>query len=166
MAKVNLVKKIEEVAVPICEANSLCLYDIAFEAGGKVLKVFIDREDSKGIQIEDCEKVSRALSEFLDENEEMIPAADYALEVSSPGVERKLSKLWHFEKALESKIEIKLFETLGKLYPETSKKLQRAKTLQGVLVEAGENDFAINIDGDKFRFSYDKLAKANIVFDF
>lgn len=167
MAKGNIAQKIEEIVGPICESHALRLYDVHFVAGGRVLQIFIDHiEEGKAIQIEDCEKVSRSLSEILDEDENIIPGSDYTLEVSSPGVERKLSKLWHFQTAVDKKVEVKLFEALGKLHPEAGKKLQRAKTLQGVLKEAGEDDFALEIDGTNFRIPYEKLAKANIVFEF
>ena len=163
----KVVTKVEEILIPLCEQHGVLLYDLVFEAGGRALKIFIDKKDSeKGVQLEDCKKISRALSEVLDENEDMIPGDDYTLEVSSPGIERKLSKPWHFSGALNSKIEIKLFEAAGKIFPEIDKKYMRAKTLQAKLIEADEESFSIELNGNSFRFPYDKLVKANVVFDF
>lgn len=167
LAKTNLVLKLEEILKPICENMGLKLYDLSFEAGGRNLRVFIDQPDQdKSIQVEDCEKVSRAFSQILDEDENLIPGNDYTLEVSSPGVERRLTQIWHYKNVLDKKVEVKFFEAVGKMAPEVPKKCQRAKTVQGILKDASEEDFSLELDGNSFRFRYDKVVKANVVFEF
>ena len=107
MAK-NIVNAVTEILENILSQDSLYLYDIEFLKEGKnhVLRVFIDRDET-GIFIDDCDKVSRALSDELDKKD-LIDAA-YSLEISSPGVERKLTKPWHFEKVTGKKIELSLY---------------------------------------------------------
>ena len=61
---------------------------------------------------------------------------------------------------------MKFFEAVGKIHPEISKKLQRAKTIQGLVKEADDESFSLEIDGNNFRFAYDKVVKANVVYDF
>ena len=96
MAKQSIVNQLEELAAPFIEEHGLILYDAEAENSSKTLRLFIDKEN--GIQLEDCEKVARKLDEALTEAE--VYGGDFTLEVSSPGVERKLRKKWHFEKVL------------------------------------------------------------------
>ena len=85
--------KTEKLLLPIMEENNFELYDVEFvkEAGNFYLRAFIDKEG--GININDCELVSRRLSDLLDEKD-FIPDA-YILEVSSPGLGRTLKKDKH-----------------------------------------------------------------------
>ena len=105
-------QKTEKLLEPILKANNFELYDVEFvkEAGTFYLRAFIDKEG--GININDCELVSRALSDLLDEKD-FIPDA-YILEVSSPGLGRALKKDKHFEKSIGEEVEVKLFKAIDK----------------------------------------------------
>ncbi|MBQ8634164.1 MAG: ribosome maturation factor RimP [Lachnospiraceae bacterium] len=105
-------RKTEQLLTPILEENNFELYDVEFvkEAGTFYLRAFIDKEG--GININDCELVSRRLSDLLDEKD-FIPDA-YILEVSSPGLGRALKKDKHFEKSIGEEVEIKLFKAIDK----------------------------------------------------
>ena len=105
-------RKTEQLLAPILEENNFELYDVEFvkEAGTFYLRAFIDKEG--GININDCELVSRRLSDLLDEKD-FIPDA-YILEVSSPGLGRALKKDKHFEKSIGEEVEIKLFKAIDK----------------------------------------------------
>lgn len=105
-------RKTEQLLVPILKENNFELYDVEFvkEAGTFYLRAFIDKEG--GININDCELVSRRLSDLLDEKD-FIPDA-YILEVSSPGLGRALKKDKHFEKSIGEEVEIKLFKAIDK----------------------------------------------------
>ena len=105
-------QKTEKLLEPILKENSFELYDVEFvkEAGTFYLRAFIDKEG--GININDCELVSRRLSDLLDEKD-FIPDA-YILEVSSPGLGRALKKDKHFEKSIGEEVEIKLFKAINK----------------------------------------------------
>ena len=80
------------------------------EAGTFYLRAYIDKEG--GININDCEVVSRRLSDLLDQKD-FIPDA-YILEVSSPGLGRTLKKDKHLEKSIGEEVEIKLFKAIDK----------------------------------------------------
>ena len=105
-------RKTEQLLEPIIRENNFELYDVEFvkEAGTFYLRAFIDKEG--GININDCELVSRRLSDLLDEKD-FIPDA-YILEVSSPGLGRALKKDKHFEKSIGEEVEIKLFKAIDK----------------------------------------------------
>ena len=105
-------QKTEKLLEPILKENNFELYDVEFvkEAGTFYLRAFIDKEG--GININDCELVSRRLSDLLDEKD-FIPDA-YILEVSSPGLGRALKKDKHFEKSIGEEVEIKLFKAIDK----------------------------------------------------
>lgn len=105
-------RKTEQLLAPILEENNFELYDVEFvkEAGTFYLRAFIDKEG--GININDCELVSRRLSDLLDEKD-FIPDA-YILEVSSPGLGRQLKKDKHFEKSIGEEVELKLFKAVDK----------------------------------------------------
>ena len=102
----------EQLLEPILKENNFELYDVEFvkEAGTFYLRAFIDKEG--GININDCELVSRRLSDLLDEKD-FIPDA-YILEVSSPGLGRHLKKDKHFEKSIGEEVELKLFKAIDK----------------------------------------------------
>jgi len=99
--------KITQLLTPIIEAQGVTLYDLAFikEGGSKILRLYIDKPE--GVDLNDCERVSRAAEAELDIHDP-IPTA-YDLEVSSPGIERKLTKPEHFTKYVGHKISLKLY---------------------------------------------------------
>lgn len=104
--------KTEKLLEPILTANHLELYDLEYvkEGGNWYLRAYIDKPG--GVTLEDCENVSRALSDLLDK-EDFIPDA-YILEVSSPGLGRQLKKDRHFENSIGEEVEIKLYKPLDK----------------------------------------------------
>ena len=102
MAKPNTVKRVEEIITPYAKELGLEIWDIRFAKEGSdwYLRIFIDKDG--GISIDDCVDLTHAVSAPLDE-EDPIPQA-YTLEVSSPGVERELTRKEHFEKYIGSAI--------------------------------------------------------------
>ena len=104
--------KTEQLLEPILNEFQFELYDVEFvkEAGTFYLRAFIDKED--GITINDCEIVSRRLSDLLDQKD-FIPDS-YILEVSSPGLGRQLKKDKHLEKSIGEEVELKLFKAIEK----------------------------------------------------
>ena len=108
MAARDYEKIAEDIAKDITDPLGIDIYDVEYvkEAGEFYLRIYIDKPD--GVTIDDCEKVSRALSDELDKSDPIRDA--YILEVSSPGLGRKLKKDRHFEKSIGEKVEVKLFE--------------------------------------------------------
>ncbi len=98
----------EQLLTPIAEQNGVEIYDVEYVKEGSdwYLRAYIDKPG--GVNISDCENVSRALSDALDA-EDFIPDA-YILEVSSPGLGRTLRKDRHLEKSLGMEVEIKTYK--------------------------------------------------------
>lgn len=100
----------EELLIPIAEANNVEIYDVEFVKEGSewYLRVYIDKEG--GVNINDCEAVSRALSEELDRTDFI--ENGYILEVSSPGLGRTLKKDKHLQKSLLESVVIKTYKPI------------------------------------------------------
>ena len=110
--------KAEALLAPIVEGLGFELVDVEYvkEGGSWYLRAYIDKEG--GITINDCEVISRELSDLLD-REDFIPDA-YILEVSSPGLGRQLRKEKDFERNLGKEVEVKLYKSI-ELYDEKGK---------------------------------------------
>ncbi|MBQ5735333.1 MAG: ribosome maturation factor RimP [Lachnospiraceae bacterium] len=104
--------KTEELLKPIIAENNFELVDVEFvkEGSNWYLRAYIDKEG--GITVDDCELVSRALSDLLDEKDFIDEA--YILEVSSPGLGRPLKKDKDFVRSIGEEVEIKLFRAINK----------------------------------------------------
>lgn len=155
MAKtLNIAEKVEQIIKPTVEEQGYFLWDVEFvkEGAGWYLRVTIDSED--GIEIDDCEKVSRAISPVLDEADPI--EQSYTLEVSSPGIERVLKKPEHFAAFAGEVIDVKLFSA-----DEDGKKEYR-----GVLKSSDEKAFTLETENKEKTFEIAKIAKANVFFDF
>ena len=102
----------EALLLPIMEANQFELVDVEYvkEGSNWYLRAYIDKEG--GISIDDCELVSRALSDLLDQ-EDFIEEA-YILEVSSPGLLRPIKKDKDFQRNVGKEIEVHLFKMMDK----------------------------------------------------
>ena len=106
MAKVE--ERIETLIKDTIENIGYDLYDVEYAKEGPnyYLMIFIDNKN--GIDLNDCEKVSNAINEMLDESD--IIKEQYYLEVSSPGIERIIRKDKHLEQNKGKQIEVKLFK--------------------------------------------------------
>ncbi len=116
------------------------------------LQVMIDVKDySREIDVEDCAKVSRALSAVLDEKD---PIKDrYSLEVSSPGLDRPLTKPEHFARFKDYVIKI-----------ETITEVEKRKRIKGLnLGLNANNQICIDMDGKEYVVDFDNISKAKIV---
>ena len=104
--------KTEKLLEPIIQKNNFEIVDVEYvkEGGNWYLRAYIDKEG--GITVDDCEVISRALSDLLDEHD-FIPEA-YILEVSSPGLGRQLKKEKDFARSINKEVEIKLFKPVNK----------------------------------------------------
>ena len=104
--------KAEELVLPLVEANNFELVDVEYvkEAGTWYLRIYIDKEG--GININDCELVSRAFSEILDKEDPIEDA--YILEVSSPGLGRPLKIDKDFQRNLGEEVEVRTYKPINK----------------------------------------------------
>ncbi len=141
--KQTTVSKTEALIIPLLDAAGFELYDLEYvrEAGNWFLRAYIDKEG--GITLNDCEKINRELSDLLDK-EDFIEES-YILEVSSPGIDRKLKKDKDFERALGELIDIHLYKSvkldIGRKKPMTT------KVLSGILKAFDENSITIEYNG-------------------
>ncbi len=108
----DMLDQIRNLLGPILDSLGLSLWDMEFQKHGPkwLLRIYIDREVS-GVTLNDCEAVSRDLGMLLDV-EDIIPHA-YTLEVSSPGLDRTLSKPEHFIRFSGSDVKIKTFQQIN-----------------------------------------------------
>lgn len=143
----------EELLLPIADVFGVEIYDVEYVKEGSdwYLRAYIDKE--AGVNITDCENVSRALSEKLDE-EDFIEDA-YILEVSSPGLGRTLKKEKHFIKSLGQEVEVR-----------TYKPIDKRKEFVGVLQAYDNGNITILMDDEERNFSKADVALVRLTFDF
>lgn len=104
----KITETVRQLAEPVAEANGVEIWDVEFvkEAGTQYLRVYIDKDG--GVDINDCEAVSRALDPILDEADP-IPCS-YVFEVGSAGIDRELKRPSDFEKFMGSQVQVKLYQ--------------------------------------------------------
>ena len=141
--RVDIETKTEELVLPIIEANNFELVDVEYvkEGANWYLRVYADKEG--GIAIDDCVLISRSLEEKLDA-EDFIEDA-YILEVSSPGLGRRVGK----------SIDIKLYKAIDK-----------QKEFTGILKENMEDQIVLTIEDQDITFEKKSIASARLSLDF
>lgn len=104
--KESTIEVAARLAQPLLEELGLVLWDLRFEKEGSLwyLRYFIDKEE--GVTIDDCERFSRAIDKRLDAADPIDQS--YTLEVSSPGIERELTKDWHYEACMGLELSVRL----------------------------------------------------------
>src|SRR5271168_1623950 len=109
MSREDVTARVQEIAERVAASEGLEIVEVQLLGGGgaRVLRIFIDKPD--GVTHADCEMISHNVGTILDV-EDVIPGAHYTLEVSSPGVERKLSKPRDFERFVGKKVKVALRE--------------------------------------------------------
>ena len=106
----NAAEKVYSLIEETVKNEGVTLWDVRFlkEGANWYLRVFIDKPE--GISIDDCTAVSHAIDPIIDEADPIDKS--YFLEVCSPGIERELTRPWHYEAVLGEKIKIKLYKAL------------------------------------------------------
>lgn len=135
---------------PTVEGLGYELTDLELRLGGKsgVVRVFIDKSD--GVGLADCESVSRQISALLDV-EDPLPG-HYVLEVSSPGLDRKLTKLEHYRRFLGNDLRVQL------RFP-----LEGRRKFRGTLLAADEKAIEIDVDGKSYSLPMATIESARLV---
>jgi ribosome maturation factor RimP len=147
-------QKTEKLLEPIITKNNFELVDVEYvkEGGYWYLRVYIDKDG--GISVDDCEIISRALSDLLDQND-YIPDA-YILEVSSPGLGRQLKKEKDFARSIDQEVEVKLYKAINK-----------QKELVGFLVSYDLEKITIELDDNStMDIPRANIALIRLAFDF
>lgn len=161
----SVLEKIEELANTVATKEGLRIYDLELvgQGGSRTLRVFIDNE-AGGVGIDDCAKVSRGLSELLD-SADPIPGGQYELEVSTPGLDRKLRKPWHFQAAVGKNIEVRLTQNLA-TFGMKNKSFLTAKRFEKTLKSADAENAEFQFEEETILIPYKEIEKAKVVFDF
>ena len=128
------------------------LSDLELRLGGKggLVRVFIDKPD--GVGLADCERVSEAVSALLDV-EDPVPG-HYDLEVSSPGLDRKLTKIEHFQRFKGETVKVK-----------TRFPIEGRRRFRGKLVSADEDRILVEVDGESHTLELATIDTARLVPD-
>ncbi len=144
--KAELVNLLE----PTIEQLGYELSDLELKLGGRdvVVRVFIDKPD--GVDLSDCEMVSRQLSAVLDV-EDALPG-HYTLEVSSPGLDRKLTKPAHFQRFTGETVRVKL------RFP-----LDGRRNFRGALRAADDEKIEVEVDGESHSLQIATIESARLV---
>lgn len=147
-------EKTEAILLPILEKNGFELWDVEYvkEGGTWYLRAYIDKPG--GIMVDDCEIVSRELSDLLDEKDFIDEA--YILEVSSPGLGRALKKERDFEKSLGKEVEVR-----------TYRMMEGKKEFRGILKGYDKDTVTIETDNAQMQtFEKKEIALIQLAFDF
>lgn len=151
----KVVKLVEEIAIPIIEELNLIYVDCDLKKthGNLTLTIYIDKEN--GVTLQDCELVSKALDEPL-ENVDVSRGEPYNLNVSSPGLDRPLTKKVDFKRNLNKEIEVKFYS------PFTNGK----KVIAGTLISYNTESFTILSDDNEITINKNLVALATPIIKF
>lgn len=147
----NIEEKVENLISKTINNLGYDLYDVEYVKEGKdyFLRIYIDSE--KGIDLDDCEKVSNAINELIDKEDYI--KEQYFLEVSSSGVERVLRKDKHLKANLEKEVNVKLFRGVdGK------------KQYKGLLKDFDENSITI-FDNEEIKIDRKNVSQIKTVYN-
>ncbi|PIR25129.1 MAG: ribosome maturation factor RimP [Deltaproteobacteria bacterium CG11_big_fil_rev_8_21_14_0_20_42_23] len=149
----TLLQQVEDLVNPVLGYLGFRLIEREFvcESGEWKLRLYIDKEG--GVNIDDCSKVSRAVGDVI-EVEDLIDRP-YALEVSSPGINRPLRYLEDFESHVGKVVKVK-----------TKEKLNGRAKFKGELEKVENDTLFIRIDDEVYNVPYRELLKANVEEDF
>ena len=147
-------QKTEAILTPIVESRGFELVDVEYvkEAGTWYLRGYIDKPG--GITVNDCEDVSRAFSDILDEQDFIEDS--YIMEISSPGLDRPLKKEKDFARSLGEEVEVRTYRAID-----------RQKEFIGILKDYDKDTVTIEYeDGETMTFDKADIALIRLAFDF
>ena len=150
----SIAERVAALVEPLAEEFGYFLWDVEYvkEGGRRILRITIDSEE--GINIDDCEKMHRALDPVLDEADPIEEA--YYLEVSSPGIERELRTDMHIDACEGWNVEVRLYAPVD-----------GSKIFRGKLMTLGENgSVRIEANGNTREFARESVAKIQTYFEF
>ena len=154
MSREEVTAKVQEIAERVAASEGLEVVEVQMLGGGgaRVLRIFIDKPE--GVTHGDCEAISQNVGTILDV-EDVIPGAHYTLEVSSPGVERKLTKPGDFERFVGKKVKVALREPV-----------ENQRHYMGTLKSFSEGILTLEPSpGKSVQFPLDQVEKANLKFE-
>ena len=150
----RVAETVRALITPVAENLGYLLWNVEYvkEGADMILRITIDKPE--GITIEDCEQMTHAVDPLLDQADPI--EESYLLEVSSPGIERELSRTEHFEACAGEEVELRLFAPV-----------EGSKVWRGVLVGLNEqNHIVIETASGQMTFDPVAVSRVKTVFDF
>lgn len=143
----NVADRVYSLIKEAVEEQGVILWDVRFlkEGASWYLRVFIDSEN--GITIDDCTNVSHAIDPIIDEADPIDKA--YYLEVCSPGIEKELTKPFHFQSVIGQRVKLKLY-----------KAIDSKKEFTGILKSVNEK-ITLETENGELTFDLKEISKAN-----
>ena len=147
-----MLNRLRELIRPIADAFQTTLWGIEVLSSGKssIVRVYID--SSNGVNVDDCAIISRQISSMLDV-ESFLPER-YVLEVSSPGLDRKLFEISQYSAYIGDKVRISL-----------KAPYEERKNYSGILTKIEENDVVIESGDEEFTFPFEVIETGHLVYE-
>ncbi len=155
MLTTGVVEKVKEIVDRVASSEGMEVVEVEWKGGGRhrMLRIYIDKPG--GITHADCENVSHQVGTILDV-EDVIPGASYTLEVSSPGLDRKLLKAADYQRFLGRKANVTLLTPVD-----------GRNHFTGRLAEFDQGQVGLDVEGDgRIRFSPQDVKLARLVVEF
>lgn len=134
---------------PYVAAEGVELDDIEILGGGQIVRVTVDAGDPIGVDI--ITELSKGIGRLIEEDDPF--SGSYTLEVSSPGLERKLTRPNHYRKSIGANVKVRTFAAVD-----------GEKNHEGALVSADEGGFTVDIEGTERKFQYGDVSSARTIF--
>ena len=148
------VTRVWELAAPLAEGEGMEIVDIEFRREGgrgeRVLRLYLDKQG--GPNVDDLSRVSRQLSDLLDEQDAIEGA--YTLEVSSPGINRPLKRPEHFARFVGKRIRVR-----------TREMINGRRSFLGILKGVEENKITLGQEGQQYEIPFSVIEKSNYEHD-
>lgn len=145
--KIGSRQDIRQIVEKACDEVKCRLYLLEFTSKG--VQIFVDKPN-EFISISDCAKISKRIEFFITTSELSFPGE---LEISSPGLERKLTMPWHFKEVVQKKIHVLTLESY-----------EGYQEFIGDLISANEEFIQVEDKGKTWSFPYESIKKAHLLF--
>lgn len=153
--------KFFEIATKVVSENDLELYDLEWNGSSSDLCLYIMNKETKTAVLDDCVKIDRAMSPYID-NESWMPE-NLTLEVSSPGLFRHLNQVNHFKMSIGEEVSLTLVKKIDdEQSPDFPKALRNNMKIKVKLIDANEDGIEIEAKGIKVRLPYTQIKRANL----
>lgn len=145
-------ERLHDLIAPVVEALGCELWGLEYLTQGRqaTLRIYIEKETEDGVGLHDCEKVSRQVSSVMDVEDPI--ASQYTLEVSSPGMDRPLFSLDHYQRSVGEKVAVKL-----------SRAFEGRKKFTGSIVSVEDDEVVLRVDDEEYLLPIELIDKANII---
>lgn len=157
----SIARQVDEAIRALLARDNYDLILVEYVPKGRILRLFIDHAD--GITLDDCSRVSRLVGDVLDAESHLAQASDlagrYTLEVSSPGLDRPLTRPQHYLRFVGERVNIHLATPLVDVAPLQAPGLK----LEGILTSADEAGVCVEAHAHRYTVAYDQIDRARLV---